>query len=68
MLAPGCFANIHNGNFYGAYADASLYRTRWDECPTPARRSCPTPTPTGFARCVGTAASPRAVLVVGQYN
>ena len=24
--AGGRFANIHNGNFYGAYADASLYR------------------------------------------
>ena len=24
--ASGRFANIHNGNYYGAYADASLYR------------------------------------------
>ena len=28
VLTPvgGRFANIHNGNYYGAYADASLYR------------------------------------------
>ena len=24
--ASGRFANIHNGNYYGAYTDASLYR------------------------------------------
>ena len=28
VLTPtaGRFANIHNGNYYGAYSDASLYR------------------------------------------
>ena len=31
MLTPASarFANIFNGNYYGTYADASLYRTRF---------------------------------------